>query len=161
MLIFFIVCGPALIVLFIIAFLACYAFDKEDLSCLSSARLTFSSFLKLYQANPSLWDFSFFTAKYKDFFIDFSLIDHIRYRLWLSRKEKREAKKQKLKNTENFINAYRQELERQQEAEEKRLEEEIKKRLSQSPSLTLPKIPEPIEDTREKFIIKYTGTLPE
>lgn len=161
MLVFFIACGPALIVLSIIAFLA-YSFDKkENLSCLSSVRLTFSSFLNLYQANPSLWNFNFFTAKYKDFFVDFSLINHIRYRLWLFRKEKREAKKQRLKNTENFVNAFRQDLERQQEAEAKRLEEEIKKRLSQSPSLNLVETPEPIKDTREKFIVKYTGKLPE
>jgi hypothetical protein len=159
MLVFFVACGVTLVILFI-TFLACYAFDREDLSCLSSTRLTFSSFLKLYQANPSLWDFSFFTAKYKDFFIDFSLIDHIRYRFWIFRKEKREAKKQKLNNTENFIKAYRQDLVRQQEAEIKQLEEKIK-HLSQSPSLTLAKTPEPVEDTREKFIIKYIGELPE
>lgn len=147
--------------IFSVAFLIDYRTDTKSLSGLPSVRLTFSSFLNLYQANPSLWNFSFFTAKYKDFFVDFSLINHIRYRLWLFRKEKREAKKQRLKNTENFVNAFRQDLERQQEVEAKRLEEEIKKRLSQSPSLNLTETPEPIKDTREKFIVKYTGKLPE
>lgn len=145
---------------FIMIFFISYESDQDQLSCLSSARLTFSSFLKLYQANPSLWDFSLFTAKYQDFFIDFSFIDYIRYRFWLSKKEKQEEKKRKLNNTESFINSYRQDLARQQEEEIKQLEEKIK-RLSQSPSLTLTKTPEPIEDTREKVIIKYTGKLPE
>ena len=150
-----------LIVGSIVVFLIGYWVDKGTLSCLSSVSLTFSSFLKLYQANPSLWDFSFFTANYKDFFVDFSLIDYIRYHLWLFRKEKREAKKQKLKDTENFVGAFRQDLERQQEEEAKRLEEEIKKRLAQTHSLTLAETPEPIKDTREKFVVKYTGKLPE
>ena len=151
-----------LIVGFIIIFLIGYWVDKGSLSYLSSVSLTFSSFLKLYQADPSLWDFDFFTAKYRTFFVDFSFIDYIRYHLWLFRKEKREAKKQKLKNTENFVDAFRQDLERQQEAEAKRLEEEIKQRLAQTHSLTLAETPKPIEDiTREKFIVKYTGKLPE
>ena len=160
MLFIFVAC---LIVVFIFTmiFLISYTVDKGSLSYLSSVSLTFSSFLKLYQANPSLWDFSFFTAKYKEFFVDFSLIDYFHYHLWLFRKEKRETKKQKLKNTENFVDTFRQDLERQQEAEAKRLEEEVKKRLSQFPSLTLTETPEPIKDTREKFIIKYTGKLPE
>lgn len=155
-----IIVGSTFIACLIMAFID-YGIDKECLSCFSSVRLTFSSFFKLYQANPSLWDFVCSTAKYKDFFVDFSLIDYIRYRLWLFRKEKREKRKQKLNNTENFIKTFRQDLERQQEAETKQLEEEIKQRLSQPPSLTLAENPEPIKDTREKFIIKYTGKLPE
>lgn len=136
----------------------CEFFLQDDKA--QTVKLSFSNFISLYETNPNKWKLFCNTAKYDTFFIVFPFISFYRYKIWFKQKEKQEEKKRKLNNTESFINAYRQDLARQQEEEIKQLEEKIK-RLSQPPSLTLAKTPEPIEDTREKFIIKYTGKLPE
>ena len=126
-----------------------------------TVKLSFSNFISLYEVNPNKWKLFYNTAQYDTFFIVFPFISFYRYKIWFKQKEKQKKKKQKFNNTENFIHAFKQDLERQQEVEVKQLEEEIKKRLSQSPSLNLTETPELIKDTREKFIVKYTGKLPE
>ena len=122
-----------------------------------TVKLSFSSFISLYEANPNKWKLFYNTAQYDTFFVVFPFISFYKYKIWFNQKEKRDTNKQKLKNLEEFTKTYRSDLKKKQEEEEREMEARIREQLNRQTSFD-----KPVEnDTRERVIVKYTGKLPE